>query len=176
MDSTPLAHNHRNGAGSVIEIEIVRLRRISQCHPTAWEAESSTGQRLHVAYRVGELTVNVYEPLANRPGAFTWREILNFHPHRMEAELKWQGNGGRTGTASNSQQRNELHREAEAKDLAELRSANWGRRKDGKSPILSFAQVRRWMDMRSENLACLQKAGLAGGQTDIVITAWGDGT
>jgi hypothetical protein len=152
--------------GHACEIEIIRLRRTSQMHPTAWEAESSTGDRLHIAYRAGNLTASLQEPIATRPGAIVWQEILNFHPRRMEAELEWFG-GGETGGQRDNQSRRELHSAAAAKDLAELRSGNWG-----KGFVLSLGQLRHWLELRSENLPYLMKAGLAGGTADVVIVAW----
>ncbi len=156
------------------ELEIVGLRRISQGLPTAWLAETDTGRQLHVAYRVGELTVSVHRKVPDRPGAWVWEEVVNFHPRRMEAELEWLQ--GSKETVPTQQRRYELYREAEMKDIAELRAANWGGRQETDRPILSFAQLRRWLDQRSEHLVLLIRQGLAGGATDVVITAWGDGT
>ena len=162
------------GAPGFSELEIVSLRRISQGNPTTWVAESSAGHRLHVAYRVGELTVSIHEAMPGRPGAFAWREVLNFHPRRMEAEVAWMQTG--KDGERDPQRRHELFREAENKDLAELKAANWGRREEDDRPVLSFGQLRRWLDERSDNLPHLVKHGLAGGWVDIVVTAWGDGT
>ncbi len=157
---------HINSRNQTDEIEIIRLRRISQMHPTAWEAESSTGDRLHIAYRAGNITASVQEQMATRPGAIVWQEILNFYPRRMEAELEWL-RGGETGVQRDTQSRKELHSAAAAKDLAELRAGNWG-----KGFVLSLGQLRHWLEVRSENLSYLMKTGLAGGPAEVVIAAW----
>lgn len=160
---------YENGAygrsNPVQTIIVVRLRRIADSQPTAWEGETLDGDRVHIAYRFGEVSVDVRWPANGQVEAWTWQTVARFHPALIEGELAAKGEFDRYA-------RRLMARRA---IVAEIRRANetemkvTASRLTGLDALLSDrliirdGQLARWLEIRNSNLELLIKRGVAGG-------------
>lgn len=120
----------------------------------AWSGETGTGLPVHVAYRFGELTIQVDLPTADSRCPLT---VLRWKP-RYALELA--ADAGPFGAARMSRNaREERARLAEAAaELAEIRALN------AREPrTLSEGELRWWLAERNRHFAFLSGRGLAGG-------------
>ncbi len=174
---------HRNGARAPREIEITHLTRISERNPTAWEGTTADGSQVHVAYLCGELSISLRMEAAD--GGRRWCEILCLPVERMEAEIRacqdWQTLRERSPQALAALRQSAL-RDAERREMAERRRANWpktvvanGSIRWVKARSVTLQQLRGWLRARQEHLRMLRERGAAGGPLQITLTAIGDG-
>ena len=160
---------YENGAygrsNPVQTIIAVRLKRIADSQPTAWEGESLDGDKVHIAYRFGEVSVDVRWPANGQVEAWTWQTVARFHPALIEAEL-----------AAKSEVDHYARRlMARRAIVAEIRRANEAEMKmtasrlTGLDALLSDrliirdGQLARWLEIRNSNLELLINRGVAGG-------------
>lgn len=146
-------------------IVAVRLRRIADSQPTAWEGETLDGDKVHIAYRFGEVSVDVRWPANGQVEAWTWQTVARFHPALIEAEL----------AAKSEFDRYAGRLMARRAIIAEIRRANEAEMKitasqlTGLDALLSHrliirdGQLARWLEIRNSNLELLIKRGVAGG-------------
>lgn len=160
---------YENGAcgrsNPVQTIIAVRLKRIADSQPTAWEGETLDGDKVHIAYRFGEVIVDVRWPANGQVEAWTWQTVARFHPALIEAELAAKSEFDRYA-------RRWMVRRA---IVAEIRRANQAEMKitasrlTGLDPLLSDkliirdGQLARWLEIRNSNLELLINHGVAGG-------------
>ena len=74
-----------NSAQTIIA---VRLKRIAESQPTAWEGETVDGDKIHIAYRFGEVSVDVRYPANGQVETWNWRTVARFHPARHGMNLQ----------------------------------------------------------------------------------------
>jgi hypothetical protein len=165
----------------VKEVEIVWLRRISQSQPTAWEGRTKEDETVHISYKYGRLEILVRVAVASTPAAFEWVTLLRFYPEWMEAEIRLERNWAETHRERGGRLE-AVKREAwmvfERKLLGEMRAENEpGKRSPSGRPrqrVVTLEQLRHWLMVRSDNFERLHRAGAAGGEFPIEVTAWSD--
>jgi hypothetical protein len=143
----------------------VRLKRIAESQPTAWEGETLDGYKVHIAYRFGQVTIDVRHPANGQAGAWVWHLVSRFYPGLIEAEL----------AARDEHDRYARRLIATRAIVSEIRRANESEMKvtasrlTGLNALLSDrliirdGQLARWLDIRNSNLELLIKRGVAGG-------------
>ena len=160
---------YENGAcgrsNLVQTIIAVRLKRIADSQPTAWEGETLDGDKVHIAYRFGEVSVDVRWPANGQVEAWTWQTVARFQPALIEGELAAKSEFDRYA-------RRLMVRRA---IVAEIRRANEAEMKmtasrlTGLDSLLSDkliirdGQLARWLEIRNRNLELLINRGVAGG-------------
>lgn len=160
---------YENGAcgrsNSAQTIVAVRLRRIAQSQPTAWEGETVDGDRIHIAYRFGEVSVEVRYPTNGQVEAWMWQTVARFHPALIDAEL----------AAIDEHDRYPRRLMAKRAIVAEIRRANEADMKAAASRLTAMpallsdrlvirdGQLAKWLEIRNRNLELLIARGVAGG-------------
>jgi hypothetical protein len=146
-------------------IVAVRLKRIADSQPTAWEGETLDGDKVHIAYRFGEVSVDVRWPANGQVEAWTWQTVARFHPALVEADLGAKDEHDRC--ARRLMARRAILAEIRRANEAEMKSA--ANRHDRMPALLSDrlvirdGQLARWLEIRNSNLELLIKRGVAGG-------------
>ncbi|MFV0416699.1 MAG: hypothetical protein ACK5NG_10075 [Chthoniobacterales bacterium] len=171
MGAEPINSADTSGKSLVV----IRVRRIAESQPTVWEGVTPAGRKVHIAYLYGVVTVELAQPVPDRPRFVTWVCVAKFKPAIMEAELNEKSTLGQPV----------LHVMAERSMMTELRRSNeadmrdFANEVDGKEEtaillnrhrlIIRNGQLLRWMEMRNINLATLQRKGIAGGKIPVEI-------
>ena len=146
-------------------IVAVRLKRIADSQPTAWEGETLDGDKVHIAYRFGEVSVDVRWPANGQVEAWTWHAVARFHPALVEAELS--AKDEHDCCARRLMARRVIIAEIRRANEAEMKSA--ANRHNRMPALLSDrlvirdGQLARWLEIRNSNLELLIKRGVAGG-------------
>ena len=143
----------------------VRLKRIAESQPTAWEGETLDGYKVHIAYRFGQVTIDVRYQAKGHAGAWVWHSVSRFYPGLIEAELAARDEHDRYARRliANRAIVSEIRRANES----EMRVAANGLK--GLSTLLSDrliirdGQLARWLEIRNSNLELLIRRGVAGG-------------
>jgi hypothetical protein len=170
--------NGRSGSHNPRQtLVVVRLKRIAESQPTAWEGETPEGNKIHIAYRFGEVSIDLLRSLPGRPGAIVWEPVARFKPALIEAELDGKTEHDRYALriAAERSMTSEIHRANEA----EMRSrANGTTALDslfGKDRlIIRVGQLAKWLHIRNRNLDRLIRRGVAGGTAPVEVE-FGDG-
>jgi len=124
----------------------------------AWSGETGSGLPVHVAYRFGELTIEVDLPTPG--GGWCPLTVLRWKPRLALAMAKPEGLFGGGGSAALREERARLA-EANA-EMAEIRAQN-----GGEPRLLSEGELRHWLAERNRHFGILAKRGLAGGRLRI---------
>jgi len=126
----------------------------------AWSGETGNGLPVHLAYRFGELTIEVDLPTPN--GGLSPLTVLRWKPRLALAIASPERHFGAGGPAVVCRERARLV-EANA-EMAEIRALN------GDQPLLlSEDELRRWLAQRNRYFGILTARGLAGGKLRIRI-------
>jgi hypothetical protein len=172
-----MTHENKGEANGSASIEIVRLRRISQSQPTAWEGRTAENAKAHIAYRYGVLSVSLWHSCPEHGARWgIWDEIIRLKPLEMMAEihlLKEFGESRRTERGLLLHQR-QLRMECENRVMAEIRSDVWPR-KDRPARIVHVRELWEWLEAREKYFEILQRRGLAGGRARVRVSALTDG-
>ena len=143
----------------------IRLKRIAESQPTAWEGETLDGDKVHIAYRFGEVSIEVRYPANGQVETWTWQTVARFHPALIEAEL----------SAKDEHDRYARRLMAKRAIIAEVRRANEAEMKatadrHRRMPallssrlVIRDGQLAKWLEIRNRNLELLVKRGVAGG-------------
>jgi hypothetical protein len=142
-----------------------RLERIAESQPTAWEGETLDGYKVHIAYRFGQVSIDVRHPANGQAGAWVWHPVGRFYPGLIEAELAARDEHDRyvrrliatRAIVSEIRRANESEMKVAANRLTGLHALLSDRL------IIRDGQLARWLDMRNSNLELLIKRGVAGG-------------
>lgn len=159
-------------------VEIVRIRRISQSQPTAWEGFTSAQTKVHIAYRYGVVSISFWR-CSRQHGANwgSWEEVLRFNPIELMAitQLWKEGNGRSHSTNSAVSARiQRLRLECQNRVLGEIRADVWPRR-DKPTRIVHVRELWEWLETREKFFEPLHRAALAGGLVRIRLSALTDG-
>jgi len=160
---------YESGAGGRLNpaqtIIAVRLKRIAESQPTAWEGETLDGDKVHIAYRFGEVSVEVRYPANGQVETWSWQTVGLFHPALIEAEL----------AAKDEHDRYARRLMAKQAIVAEIRRANETDMKLTASRlnrmpallsgrlVIRDSQLAKWLEIRNRNLELLIERGVAGG-------------
>jgi hypothetical protein len=143
----------------------IRLKRIADSQPTAWEGETLGGDKIHIAYRFGEVSVDVRYPTNGQVGTWTWYRVARFSPGLLAAELE----------GKDEYDRYARRLIAKRAMVAEIRRANESAMKIAAkrkarldtlltdSLIIRDGQLAKWLEIRNRNLDLLIARGVAGG-------------
>ena len=159
--------HHENGRDeSPAIVEIVRLRRISQSQPTAWEGFTSVNIKAHVAYRYGVLSISLWRSSRQhgRNWGF-WDEVVRFQPAEMMAVAQLCrefGDREHPATSAMAIRLDRLRLENQNRIMGEIRADVWPR-KDRATRIVDVRELWAWLDMRDKFFEALGRAGLSGG-------------
>lgn len=119
----------------------------------AWSGETANGHPVFVAYRFGELTIDVDLPTAN--GGRSPLTVLRWKP-RYSLALVTPRRMFQPGTS---------HTSEEQVRLAEVNSQTREiRAQNGKPTLLSAGELRHWLAERNRYFDLLRDRGLAGGK------------
>jgi hypothetical protein len=121
----------------------------------AWSGETESGLTVHVAYRFGELTIDVDLPTPG--GGRCPLTVLRWKP-RLALALA--APERLFGAGLSAALREERARLAEANaEMAEIRAQN-----GGETRLLSEGELRHWLAERNRHFGFLAERGLAGGR------------
>jgi len=120
----------------------------------AWSGKTTDDLSVHVAYRFGEVTVEVDLPIPS--GGTSPLTVLRWKP-RLALGLA--APSGRLFGAESAVSREEKARLAElSAELSEVRALN------GKPRLLGESELRHWLAERNRHFTLLSERGLAGGK------------
>jgi hypothetical protein len=169
---------NEGGAQGHISIEIVRLRRISQSQPTAWEGQTTENTKAHIAYLHGVLSVSLWQPTPRHGVNWgIWQEVIRVKPLEMMAEIQLVqefGERGRSAGMGLAARRQQVRLECENRVLAEIRSDVWPRN-GRRGRIVHVRELWEWMEAREKHFAMLNRRGLTGGPIRMKVSALTDG-
>ena len=150
-------------------IVAVRLKRIADSQPTAWEGETLDGDKVHIAYRFGEVSVDVRYPANGQVETWTWQTVARFHPALVDAELGAKDEHDRCARRliANRAIVDEIRRanEAEMKSAANRHNRMPALLSD--RLVIRDGQLARWLEIRNRHLESLVKRGVASGATRV---------
>jgi hypothetical protein len=166
---------YENGAygrsNPVQTIIAVRLKRIADSQPTAWEGETLDGDKVHIAYRFGEVSVDVRCPTNGEVGTWTWHRVARFSPGLIAAEIEGKDESDRY--ARRLMARRAMITEIRRANEADMKSR--ASRLDRLDPLLSDrliirnGQLAKWLEIRNRNLELLSARGVAGGVVPVEV-------
>ena len=143
----------------------VRLKRIAESQPTAWEGETLDGYKVHIAYRFGQVSIDVRQSANGGVGAWVWHSVSRFYPGLIEGEFAARDEHDRyarrlianRAIVSEIRRANESEMRVAANGLKGLNTLLSDRL------IIRDGQLARWLEIRNSNLELLIRRGVAGG-------------